>query len=203
MADARRRDRRCRPGADRGPGDRRRRGPPLLRPLQHALWRAALAEREEEGSGFRVQEAAESQIPEFAVGAAVELPHQLGELPHQPDVPGPEPIIAPIIINTSPSAEPPLLATLFPRRLVVLLRSGRGDYGHGDPRHLGIQSVAGGRRKRFVPGRLRIATPHCRANRRRSLSGGSAVWPTAAGPTRKTRRQRPSPWAASTSWSRD
>jgi hypothetical protein len=46
-------------------------------------------------------------------GAAVELPHQLGELPHQPDGPTPEPLIPPIIIDTSAAPSPPLLATFF------------------------------------------------------------------------------------------
>ncbi len=49
----------------------------------------------------------------FGVGAAVKLPRQLGELPHQPDGPPPEPLIPPIIIDTSAAPSPPLLATFF------------------------------------------------------------------------------------------
>ena len=77
---------------------------------------------QEEGSGFRVQRSGNDECgvlnDELAAGQPViDIHHSSFSIHHSgprpSDVPGPEPIIAPIIIDTSPSAEPPLFSTLF------------------------------------------------------------------------------------------
>ena len=62
---------------------------------------------------WSVSQTSEIRNQKSDVGAAVELPHQPVQLPHQAAAASPEPLIPPIIIDTSTPGPAPLVSTFF------------------------------------------------------------------------------------------